>query len=67
MSADEACRFGWWHWTLDNKMIDRPVVLAANATISRAQRCGVDFMALIQKWEAAKLLKHGPSENTQFN
>ena len=38
-------------WTLDGKMIDAPVVGKAKATIKRAQICGFDVDAMMEKWK----------------
>lgn len=46
--ADEQGRGAW---TLDGKMIDVPVVGKANATISRAQSCGIDLEEFSERWK----------------
>ncbi|KAJ4327091.1 hypothetical protein N0V84_002479 [Fusarium piperis] len=38
-------------WTLDDKMIDAPVVGKANAVIAKAEQCGIDVEGLRTKWK----------------
>ncbi|KAK0660956.1 Citrate lyase subunit beta-like protein [Lasiodiplodia hormozganensis] len=50
--ADEkADRAGRGAWTLDGKMIDKPVVGKALAVVKKAELCGVDVGALREKWK----------------
>ncbi|KAF2186913.1 beta subunit of citrate lyase [Zopfia rhizophila CBS 207.26] len=50
--ADEkADRAGRGAWTLDGKMIDKPVVGKCRAVLERAERCDVDVGALREKWK----------------
>lgn len=50
--ADEkADRAGRGAWTLDGKMIDVPVVGKAKALVKRAERCGIDVDAIMEKWK----------------
>ena len=50
--ADEkAASAGRGAWTLDGKMIDAPVVGKARATVSKAERCGLDVDALKTRWK----------------
>ncbi|KKY26092.1 putative citrate lyase subunit beta [Diplodia seriata] len=46
--ADEAGRGAW---TLDGKMIDKPVVGKARAIVRKAELCGTDVGALREKWK----------------
>lgn len=38
-------------WTLDGKMIDKPVVGKCKAVLKRAEACGVDVEGVRQKWK----------------
>ncbi|CAG8971658.1 hypothetical protein HYALB_00003126 [Hymenoscyphus albidus] len=38
-------------WTMDGKMIDAPVVGKARAILKRAELCGVDVGAVMEKWK----------------
>lgn len=38
-------------WTLDGKMIDKPVVAKARAVVRRAELCGFDVDAVREKWK----------------
>jgi citrate lyase subunit beta-like protein len=38
-------------WTLDGKMIDRPVVGKCEAVLKRAEACGIDVGAVREKWK----------------
>ncbi|KAF2281170.1 citrate lyase-like protein subunit beta [Westerdykella ornata] len=38
-------------WTLDGKMIDRPVVGRCEAILTRAEMCGVDVERVREKWK----------------
>jgi citrate lyase subunit beta-like protein len=50
--ADEkADRAGRGAWTLDDEMIDVPVVGKAKATVKQAERCGMDVEAIRKKWK----------------
>lgn len=50
--ADEkADRAGRGAWTLDGKMIDKPVVGKARAVVKKAELCGVDVGTLREKWK----------------
>ena len=46
--ADEQGRGAW---TLDGKMIDKPVVGKAEAVVRRAEACGVDVESVREKWK----------------
>lgn len=38
-------------WTLEGKMIDKPVVGKARAVVKRAELCGFDVDAVREKWK----------------
>jgi len=46
--ADEQGRGAW---TLDGKMIDKPVVGKAEAVVKRAEACGLDVEGVKEKWK----------------
>ena len=46
----KAARQGRGAWTLDQKMIDAPVVGKAKDIINKAKMCGIDVSVLQQKW-----------------
>ncbi|KAF2875034.1 Pyruvate/Phosphoenolpyruvate kinase-like domain-containing protein [Massariosphaeria phaeospora] len=49
--ADEkAERAGRGAWTLEGKMIDKPVVGKSKAVLKRADACGIDTSAVKEKW-----------------
>lgn len=50
--ADEkAERAGRGAWTLDGKMIDKPVVGKSHAVLERADLCGINLNAIREKWK----------------
>lgn len=50
--ADEkAAASGRGAWTLDEKMIDAPVVGKAHSLVAKAERCGFDVQSLREKWK----------------
>jgi citrate lyase subunit beta-like protein len=38
-------------WTLDGKMIDKPVVGKCEAVLKRAEVCGIDVQGVREKWK----------------
>ncbi|KAK7530555.1 citrate lyase-like protein subunit beta [Phyllosticta citricarpa] len=50
IANEKADAAGRGAWTLDGKMIDRPVVGKAEALVKKAELCGVDVGALRNKW-----------------
>ena len=52
MIGDEkADQQGKGAWTMDGKMIDRPVVGKAKSIVERGNSCGIDVQALREKWK----------------
>lgn len=50
--ADEkAERDGRGAWTLEGKMIDKPVVGKSKAVLARAEVCGIDIRAVRERWK----------------
>ena len=50
--ADEkADQHGRGAWTLDGKMIDAPVVGKAKGTLRKVEACGINLIALMEKWK----------------
>ncbi|CAG8955453.1 hypothetical protein HYFRA_00010319 [Hymenoscyphus fraxineus] len=47
----KAAERGRGAWTMDGKMIDAPVVGKARAILKRAELCGVDVGAVMEKWK----------------
>ncbi|KAF2452705.1 citrate lyase-like protein subunit beta [Lineolata rhizophorae] len=47
----KADRAGKGAWTLDGKMIDKPVVGKAKAVVERATVCGVNVEGVMEKWK----------------
>ncbi|KAK7540740.1 Pyruvate/Phosphoenolpyruvate kinase-like domain-containing protein [Phyllosticta citribraziliensis] len=50
IANEKAEKAGRGAWTLDGKMIDRPVVGKAEALVKKAELCGVDVGALKDRW-----------------
>lgn len=48
---DKMEKAGRGAWTLDGKMIDAPVVVAARAVISRAELCSIDISGFKNTWQ----------------
>ncbi|KAF2739289.1 beta subunit of citrate lyase [Polyplosphaeria fusca] len=48
---EKAERAGRGAWTLDGKMIDKPVVGKSKAVLARAEACEVDVAAIREKWK----------------
>lgn len=50
--ADEKAQAaGRGAWTLDDKMIDAPVVGKAHSVVTKAEKCGIDVEGLRRKWQ----------------
>ncbi|KAK4659795.1 hypothetical protein QC762_113620 [Podospora pseudocomata] len=50
--ADEKAQAaGRGAWTLDDKMIDAPVVGKAHSVVTKAEKCGIDVKGLRRKWQ----------------
>lgn len=52
IANDKADKVGRGAWTLDGKMIDVPVVVAARAMIAKARLCGVGISEIEETWKA---------------
>lgn len=50
IANEKADRQGRGAWTLDDKMIDAPVVGKAKAIVSRAEKCGIDIARMMKMW-----------------
>jgi citrate lyase subunit beta-like protein len=50
IANEKADRQGRGAWTLDDKMIDAPVVGKAKAIVSRAEKCGIDVARMMKMW-----------------
>lgn len=48
----KASKAGRGAWTLDGKMIDTPVVMAASAIITKAKLCNIDISRIQEAWQA---------------
>ncbi|KAF2013199.1 beta subunit of citrate lyase [Aaosphaeria arxii CBS 175.79] len=48
---EKADRAGRGAWTLEGKMIDKPVVGKSHAVLKRAEECGIDVAAVREKWK----------------
>lgn len=51
VANDKAEAEGRGAWTLDDKMIDAPVVGKARAIIRRAESCRFDVASIVDKWK----------------
>lgn len=51
VANEKAERAGRGAWTLDGKMIDRPVVGKCEAVLKRAEACDVDVEGVREKWK----------------
>ena len=52
IAHSKAAQQGRGAWTLDDKMIDAPVVGKAKQIVSKAKTCGIDISAMEQKWSS---------------
>lgn len=52
IADDKASAAGRGAWTLEGKMIDAPVVGKARAVVEKAEKCGIDVLALRDRWKA---------------
>jgi citrate lyase subunit beta-like protein len=51
IANDKADKAGRGAWTLDGRMIDAPIVVAARAMITKAKLCGIDISEMQKAWQ----------------
>ncbi|KAK3330347.1 Pyruvate/Phosphoenolpyruvate kinase-like domain-containing protein [Apodospora peruviana] len=51
ISDDKAAKAGRGAWTFQGKMIDAPVSGKARAIVAKAEKCGFDIQAMLEKWK----------------